>query len=164
VMKKLEGVVLAAPELKQSTLYALLKALSAHNETYKMAGAVHGCAICRGAEILSFVEDVGRHNAVDTLAGELWMRGESGHDKIFYTTGRLTSEMVIKVAQMGIPVLLSRSGVTQMGLDLARQLGITMIARAKGRHFEVFSGHDQLVLDEKPPVLAPGSAGRGMRD
>ena len=132
VMKKLEGVVLAAPELKQSTLYALLKALSAHNETYKMAGAVHGCAICRGAEILSFVEDVGRHNAVDTLAGELWMRGEAGHDKIFYTTGRLTSEMVIKVAQMGIPVLLSRSGVTQMGLDLARQLGITMIARAKG--------------------------------
>ena len=164
VMKKLEGVVLAAPELKQSTLYALLKALSAHNETYKMAGAVHGCAICRGSEILSFVEDVGRHNAVDTLAGELWMRGEAGHDKIFYTTGRLTSEMVIKVAQMGIPVLLSRSGVTQMGLDLARQLGITMIARAKGRHFEVFSGHDHMVLDEKPPMLAPGSAGRGMRD
>ena len=92
------------------------------------------------------------------------MRGEAGHDKIFYTTGRLTSEMVIKVAQMGIPVLLSRSGVTQMGLDLARQLGITMIARAKGRHFEVFSGHDHLVLDEKPPVLAPSSAGRGMRD
>jgi FdhD protein len=159
VMKKLEGVVLAAPELKQSTLYALLKALSAHNETYKMAGAVHGCAICRGSEILSFVEDVGRHNAVDTLAGELWMSGEAGHDKIFYTTGRLTSEMVIKVAQMGIPVLLSRSGVTQMGLDLARQLGITMIARAKGRHFEVFSGHDHIVLDEKPPVLAAASAG-----
>ncbi len=164
VMKKLEGVVLPAPELKQSTLYALLKALSAHNETYKMAGAVHGCALCRGAEILSFVEDVGRHNAVDTLAGELWMAGDTGADKIFYTTGRLTSEMVIKVAQMGIPVLLSRSGVTQMGLDLARQLGITMIARAKGRHFQVFTGQQHLVLDDKPPVLPQGPSGRGQRD
>ncbi|MFM5462923.1 formate dehydrogenase accessory sulfurtransferase FdhD [Aeromonas simiae] len=153
VMKQLEGVRLVQGQVRQSTLYALLKALSAYNDTYKQAGAVHGCALCRGAQILSFVEDVGRHNAVDTLAGELWLSGDSGSDKIFYTTGRLTSEMVIKVAQMGIPVLLSRSGVTQMGLDLARQLGITMIARAKGRHFQVFSGHDNLLLDEKPPVL-----------
>lgn len=155
VMKKLEGVRLPAPRLKQSTVYALLKALSAHNETYKLAGAVHGCAIARGSEILSFVEDVGRHNAVDTLAGELWLTGENGADKIFYTTGRLTSEMVIKVAQMGIPVLVSRSGVTQMGLDLANRLGITMIARARGRHFQVFSGQQYLELDEKPPLLAP---------
>lgn len=162
VMKKLEGVRLPAPRLKQSTVYALLKALSAHNETYKLAGAVHGCAIARGSEILSFVEDVGRHNAVDTLAGELWLTGESGADKIFYTTGRLTSEMVIKVAQMGIPVLVSRSGVTQMGLDLANRLGITMIARARGRHFQVFTGQQHLELDEKPPLLAP--SGRDKRD
>ncbi|WP_368165922.1 formate dehydrogenase accessory sulfurtransferase FdhD [Aeromonas sp. R9-1] len=153
VMKQLEGVVLAQPRVRQSTLYGLLKSLSAHNDTYKMAGAVHGCALCRGTEIVSFVEDVGRHNAVDTLAGELWLSGASGEDLIFYTTGRLTSEMVIKVAQMGIPVLLSRSGVTQMGLDLARRLGITMIARAKGRHFQVFTGQDNLELDDKPPVL-----------
>ncbi|SUP52011.1 formate dehydrogenase, subunit fdhD [Vibrio metschnikovii] len=97
----------------------------------------------------SFVEDVGRHNAVDTLAGELWLQGDSGHDKLFYTTGRLTSEMVIKVAQMGIPVLLSRSGVTQMGLDLANQFGITTIARAKGLRFEIYSGAEKIDFDVK---------------
>ncbi len=99
--------------------------------------------------MLSFVEDVGRHNAVDTLAGEMWLKEETGEDKIFYTTGRLTSEMVIKVAQMGIPVLLSRSGVTQMGLDLAKQFGITTIARAKGLRFQVFTGADKVEFDVK---------------
>lgn len=155
-MQGLDEIVLPRPSLKQSTLYALLKNISAYNETYKNAGAVHGCGLCEGEAIHSFVEDVGRHNAVDTLAGEMWLNKEIGHDKIFYTTGRLTSEMVIKVAKMGIPVLLSRSGVTQMGLELAQKLGITIIARAKGRHFLVYHGVENLKFDAQPkpkPVL-----------
>jgi len=151
VMKKLEGITLPQPTLRQSKLYGLLEALTHHNATYKAAGAVHGCAVCRDTEILSFVEDVGRHNAVDTLAGEMWLKGQTGEDKIFYTTGRLTSEMVIKVAQMGIPVLLSRSGATQMGYDLATKLGITMVARAKGNRFQVYNGMANLILDVKGP-------------
>ncbi|EJN6960937.1 formate dehydrogenase accessory sulfurtransferase FdhD [Photobacterium damselae] len=154
VMKKLEGVTLPQPQISQAKLYQLLEALTHHNETYKAAGAVHGCAVCKDTEILSFVEDVGRHNAVDTLAGEMWLKGETGSDKIFYTTGRLTSEMVIKVAQMGIPVLLSRSGATQMGYELAQKLGITMIARAKGHRFQVYSGMDNLILDVKGNAMS----------
>lgn len=151
-MQGLDDIKLAAPSLKQSTLYALLKNISAYNETYKNAGAVHGCGLCEQEQILSFVEDVGRHNAVDTLAGEMWLDQDSGHNKIFYTTGRLTSEMVIKVAKMGIPVLLSRSGVTQMGLELAQKLGITIIARAKGRHFLVYHGAENLDFDVPSPT------------
>ncbi|HIF9540083.1 TPA: formate dehydrogenase accessory sulfurtransferase FdhD [Photobacterium damselae] len=154
VMKKLEGVTLPQPQISQAKLYQLLEALTHHNETYKAAGAVHGCAVCKDTKILSFVEDVGRHNAVDTLAGEMWLKGETGNDKIFYTTGRLTSEMVIKVAQMGIPVLLSRSGATQMGYELAQKLGITMIARAKGHRFQVYSGMDNLILDVKGNAMS----------
>ncbi|MGR5092578.1 formate dehydrogenase accessory sulfurtransferase FdhD [Vibrio maritimus] len=149
VMKQLEGYQVPQTPLKQSQIYATLEALTHYNDTYKKAGAVHGCAICKGDEVLSFVEDVGRHNAVDTLAGEMWINEETGDDKIFYTTGRLTSEMVIKVAQMGIPVLLSRSGVTQMGLDLAKQFGITTIARAKGLRFQVFTGGEKVDFDVK---------------
>ncbi|GLT13998.1 formate dehydrogenase accessory sulfurtransferase FdhD [Vibrio algivorus] len=149
VMAQLENYQVPQVALKQSDIYDTLEALTHFNETYKKAGAVHGCAVCRGSEILSFVEDVGRHNAVDTLAGEMWLKQESGDDKIFYTTGRLTSEMVIKVAQMGIPTLLSRSGVTQMGLDLAKQFGITTIARAKGLRFQVFSGAEKIEFDVK---------------
>ncbi|QOQ69865.1 formate dehydrogenase accessory sulfurtransferase FdhD [Photobacterium damselae] len=154
VMKKLDGVTLPQPQISQAKLYQLLEALTHHNETYKAAGAVHGCAVCKDTEILSFVEDVGRHNAVDTLAGEMWLKGETGNDKIFYTTGRLTSEMVIKVAQMGIPVLLSRSGATQMGYELAQKLGITMIARAKGHRFQVYCGMDNLILDVKGNAMS----------
>ncbi|MCL1039514.1 formate dehydrogenase accessory sulfurtransferase FdhD [Shewanella corallii] len=146
-MQGLEDIQLPTPTLKQSTLYALLKNISEYNETYKNAGAVHGCGLCQNEKIMAFVEDVGRHNAVDTLAGDMWLASESGHDKIFYTTGRLTSEMVIKVAKMGIPLLLSRSGVTQMGLELAQKLGITIIARAKGRHFLVYHGAENLEFD-----------------
>jgi len=151
LMDKLEEVSLPEAEVKQSTVYGLLHNLNLHNETYKNAGGVHGCAICEDDQVIAFVEDVGRHNAVDTLAGRMWLDGISEANKTFYTTGRLTSEMVIKVAQMGIPVLLSRSGVTQMGLGLARELGITMLARAKGKHFLVFSGEDTLELDAIPP-------------
>ncbi|MDN3696866.1 formate dehydrogenase accessory sulfurtransferase FdhD [Vibrio cortegadensis] len=149
VMKQLDNYQVPQTKIKQSQIYTALEALTHYNDTYKKAGAVHGCAVCKDDQVLSFVEDVGRHNAVDTLAGEMWLNKESGEDKIFYTTGRLTSEMVIKVAQMGIPVLLSRSGVTQMGLDLAQKFGITTIARAKGLRFQVFTGADKIEFDVK---------------
>lgn len=146
-MAGLDEINLPTPQIKQSMIYSLLKNISAYNETYKNAGAVHGCGLCQGDQIKGFVEDVGRHNAVDTLAGEMWLNQDFGHNKLFYTTGRLTSEMVIKVAKMGIPVLLSRSGATQMGLELAQKLGITMIARAKGRHFLVYNGAENIEFD-----------------
>lgn len=150
-MDGLDDIVLPKPQLKQSMIYSLLNNISAYNETYKNAGAVHGCGLCEGDQIKGFVEDVGRHNAVDTLAGEMWLKQEMGGNKLFYTTGRLTSEMVIKVAKMGIPVLLSRSGATQMGLELAQKLGITMIARAKGRHFLIYNGAENVEFDATPP-------------
>jgi len=156
VMKQLENYQVPQTKIKQSEIYTALEALTHYNDTYKKAGAVHGCAVCKDDQVLSFVEDVGRHNAVDTLAGEMWLNKESGEDKIFYTTGRLTSEMVIKVAQMGIPVLLSRSGVTQMGLDLAQKFGITTIARAKGLRFQVFTGADKIDFDVKGEQSAAG--------
>jgi FdhD protein len=125
----------------------LLDSLRQHNEVYKKAGAVHGCALCSGGNIDFFVEDVGRHNAVDAIAGYMWLNDISGVDKIFYTTGRLTSEMVIKITQMGIPVLLSRSGATQMGLDVAQQAGVTLVSRAKGKHFLVLNGAENIEFD-----------------
>jgi FdhD protein len=133
----------------------LLNEITTHNEVYKKAGAVHGCALCYDTNILKFVEDVGRHNAADAISGWMWLEHQQGGDKIFYTTGRLTSEMVMKSANMGIPVLLSRSGVTNMGLELARDLGIVMIARAKGKAFLVYNGEDQIEFDappKKPPT------------
>ena len=150
-MDGLDEINLPTPQLKQSMIYSLLNNISEYNETYKNAGAVHGCGLCYGDKIVDFVEDVGRHNAVDTLAGEMWLNETQGEDKLFYTTGRLTSEMVIKVAKMGIPVLLSRSGATQMGLELAQQMGITMIARAKGKHFLIYNGADNIEFDAIPP-------------
>jgi FdhD protein len=138
-------------QLRQSTLYALLANITSQNEIYKRAGAVHGCALCDGTKILTFVEDVGRHNAADAISGTMWLDGIDGGDKIFYTTGRLTSEIVMKAALMGIPALLSRSGVTHMGLELAQDLGLVMIARAKGRHFLVFNGAGQIEFDQPPP-------------
>ena len=119
------------------------------------SGAVHGCALCgfaaQGAvEVDLFVEDVGRHNAADAIAGFMWLNAVKGEHKWFYTTGRLTSEMVIKVAQMGIPTLISRSGVTQKGLELAQQVGVVLIARAKGTHFLVYNGVERVVFDAMP--------------
>ncbi len=151
IMEQLYDIEIQPVTLKQSTVYGLLKNLNEYNEVYRSAGAVHGCALCRDTEILSFVEDVGRHNAVDAIAGRMWIEGIDGHDKIFYTTGRLTSEMVIKVGQMGIPVLLSRSGVTAMGLKLAQDLGVTMLSRAKGKHFLVYNGREHVELDAELP-------------
>jgi FdhD protein len=127
------------------TLFGLLNAVRVHESIYKQAGAVHGCALAQGAEILTFVEDVGRHNAVDAIAGWMWLEGIDGRDKIFYTTGRLTSEMVIKAAQMQIPVLVSRSGLTKMGHEVASQVGITMIGRAVNKHYLLFTGAHRLV-------------------
>lgn len=150
LMDDLEKIKLPEVQLRQSLIYGLLKSLDQHNQIYRQAGAVHGCALCEGTEILYFVEEVGRHNAVDTIAGHMWMNHTTGADKIFYTTGRLTSEMVIKVAQMGIPILLSRSGVTQMGLDLAQKLGVTLVARAKGEHFLLYHGTERFLFDQPP--------------
>lgn len=151
IMDQLEQVHLPRRIFHQSLIYDLLRHISAHNEVYKQAGAVHGCALCQGTEILYFVEEVGRHNAVDAIAGQMWLDGLEGQDKIFYTTGRLTSEMVIKVAQMGIPLLLSRSGITQMGLEIGKRVGVTLIGRAKGRHFLVYHGVESIELDAMPP-------------
>lgn len=144
LMAEIDDIRLApGATLSEATLYGLLDAVRHHESIYKQAGAVHGCALARGPEILMFVEDVGRHNAVDAIAGQMWLDGLDGGDKIFYTTGRLTSEMVIKTAQMGIPFLVSRSGLTQMGWEIARRLGMTMIGRAQGKHYLLFTGGER---------------------
>ena len=159
-LDKLYDAKLPSVTIKQSKIYALLTEITRFNEIYKRAGAVHGCALCYNTKILKFVEDVGRHNAADAISGWMWLEHTTGNDKIFYTTGRLTSEMVMKSAHMGIPVLLSRSGVTHMGLELARDLGIIMIARAKGRAFLVYNGAEQIEFDAPPkrPPLATDSS------
>lgn len=141
LMEEIDSIDLPADvALDESTLYGLLDVVRKHETIYKAAGAVHGCALFRGTELLYFVEDVGRHNAVDAIAGMMWLDAVDGADKIFYTTGRLTSEMVIKAAQMGIPFLVSRSGLTQMGYDIAKRVGITMIGRSQGKHYLLFTG------------------------
>lgn len=151
IMQNLDDLEIKPYKLKQSTLYELLTNLNIHNDVYKNAGAVHGCSLCQNTESIIFIEDVGRHNAVDAIAGKMWLKNISGHDKIFYTTGRLTSEMVIKVAQMNIPVLLSRSGITQMGLNLARDLNITLLSRAKSKHFLCYNGNENIMFDVELP-------------
>jgi len=151
LMEELDQIRLPlGPRLTEETLYTVMDRVRRHESIYKVAGAVHGCALCSNAgddrgEILRFVEDVGRHNAVDAIAGWMWLENVSGADKIFYTTGRLTSEMVIKCAQMGIPFLLSRSGLTHMGWDIARRIGITMIGRCQGRHYLLFTGRERFL-------------------
>jgi FdhD protein len=151
MMDQLESIEITPHKIKQSDIYATLKNLNAYNDVYKNAGAVHGCALCHNTEIISFKEDVGRHNAVDAIAGEMWLNDIDGEGKLFYTTGRLTSEMVIKVAQMGVPTLLSRSGITHMGLQIAREMGVTLFSRAKGKHFLVYNGSDNIEFDVELP-------------
>jgi FdhD protein len=139
--------------LSDSDLFVLIEKVRRHETIYKQAGAVHGCALATTAgEILMFVEDVGRHNAVDAIAGLMWLDAIDGADKVFYTTGRLTSEMVIKCAQMRIPFLVSRSGLTQMGHSIAKKVGITMLGRASGRHYLVFSGKERLLKTSAQPT------------
>ena len=136
--------------LRQSELYQVVKAIREQESVYKTSGSVHGCALFRGAEMLLFVEDVGRHNAVDTIAGWMWLQDPAamdGADKVFYTTGRLTSEMVIKAAQMGVPVVVSRSGTTQMGLEVAERVGLCTIGRATNQRFLCFTHPQRLVHD-----------------
>jgi len=134
-------------EIRTSQLYPLIKAINMAPSLYLKAGAIHGCVLCEHDRPLVYMEDVGRHNAVDKIAGWMFMQGVSGGDKIFYTTGRLTSEMVIKTVQMGIPALVSRSGFTAWGVDLARKAGVILIGRARGQRFVALSGEDRIVFD-----------------
>jgi FdhD protein len=142
--------------LSDEKLFVLLEKVRRHETIYKQAGAVHGCALATlEGEILMFVEDVGRHNAVDAIAGFMWLDGIDGSDKVFYTTGRLTSEMVIKCAQMRIPILVSRSGLTEMGYAIAKRVNLTMLGRASGRHYLAFTGRERLVRSlPQPTALA----------
>ena len=161
LMDEVDSIVLPAAQLGQEALYAVVNAIRLQESTYKSAGSVHGCALFRGAEMLIFVEDVGRHNAIDTIAGWMWMHGITqaaplpGADRsradaqppfVFYTTGRLTSEMVIKSAQMGVAIVVSRSGITQMGLEVARRVGLCTVGRAINKHFLCYSGAQRLLL------------------
>lgn len=150
-MDELYELKLPAIKIRQSTIYALLNQLKKYNSIYRQAGSVHGCGLCDDTSVLFFYEDVGRHNAADTIAGRMWMDGVIGSDKVLYTTGRLTSEIVIKTAMMGIPALLSRSGVTKMGLELAQDLGLTLIARAKAKKFYIYNAAENVIFDATRP-------------
>ncbi len=136
--------------LRTSWIYALSKAINLTPSLYLEAGAIHGCVLCQEDRPLVYMEDVGRHNAVDKVAGWMHLNQVSAADKIFYTTGRLTSEMVIKTVQMGIPILISRSGFTAWGVQLARQANVTLVGRAKGRRFLALAGTDRLIFDADP--------------
>ena len=140
--------------LRTSWLYALTRKINTAPSLYLAAGAIHGCVLCEADRPLLYMEDVGRHNAVDKIAGYMHINGISPAGKIFYTTGRLTSEMVIKTVQMGIPILISRSGFTAWGVELARQAGLTLIGRAKGRRFVALSGAERIVFDGDPRSIA----------
>ena len=153
LMADVEAVQLPGAQsarLGQAALYEMLDQMRRQDSVYKKAGSVHGCALFRGAELLVHREDVGRHNAIDNIAGWMWMNGVTGGDKCFYTTGRLTSEMVMKSAQMGVPIIVSRNGITQMGHALASQLGLTLIGRAKNRHFICYSGFERFDSQPEP--------------
>ena len=154
LMDEIDSVKLPDTRINQADLYAMTNAIRVQETTYKSAGSVHGCALFAGTEMLMFVEDVGRHNAIDTIAGWLWMQSadvQQRTDKVFYTTGRLTSEMVIKAAQMGIAIVISRSGITQMGHEVAERVGLCTIGRAMNKRFLCYSAPQRLQLD---PALA----------
>jgi len=156
LMDEVDQIRLPAATLTQAQLYGIVNAIRLQESTYKSAGSVHGCALFRGEEMLFFVEDVGRHNAVDTIAGWMWLQDPAamdGADKVFYTTGRLTSEMVIKSAQMGVPIVVSRSGITQMGHMVAERVGLCAIGRATGKHFLCYTAPDRLRL--QPELAGP---------
>ncbi len=150
LMDEIDSITLPTDaRLMQSTLYKIIETIRVHRSVYKQAGSVHSCALfSANGELIHFVEDVGRHNAVDAIAGKMWFDDVSGADKIFYTTGRLTSEMVMKGAQMGIPFLLSRSGATQMGHMVAERLNMSLLARCSGKHFLLLSGADRIIFDD----------------
>ncbi len=148
LMESLEGVELAPDaELRTSWLYELTRAINTTPSLYLAAGAIHGCVLCERDRPLIYMEDVGRHNAVDKIAGYMRLNGVAADDKIFYTTGRLTSEMVIKTVQMGIPILISRSGFTAWGVELAREANLTLIGRARGKRFMALAGEGRITFD-----------------
>ena len=148
VMESFEDIILRKDvAIKTSWLYSLVKAINSMPSLYLEAGAIHGCVLCQEDNVLLYMEDVGRHNAVDKIAGYMYLNGISGEDKIFYTTGRLTSEMVIKTVQMGIPILVSRSGFTAWGVDLARQVNLTLIGRSRGKRFIALAGEERIIYD-----------------
>ncbi|MDD9720138.1 formate dehydrogenase accessory sulfurtransferase FdhD [Sulfitobacter sp. PR48] len=162
MMEGLDQVHLPQTPVTTSALYALSARINRTPSLYLTAGAIHGTVLCQGQRALVYMEDVGRHNAVDKIAGWMLSEGVDGADKILYTTGRLTSEMVIKTAMMGIPVLVSRSGFTAWGVEIARQVGLTLIGRLKGRRFICLSGAERLVRDVDPETVAdePKRSGR----
>lgn len=160
LMDEVASLRLPPAVLEQEALYGILEAIRHQESTYKSAGSVHGCALFRGSQMLLFVEDVGRHNAIDTIAGWMWLQGLSALDApqddplVFYTTGRLTSEMVIKSAQMGVAIVVSRSGMTQMGHQVAQQLGLCTVGRALNRRFLCYTGADRLLMRPSAPAAA----------
>ncbi|WP_085901439.1 formate dehydrogenase accessory sulfurtransferase FdhD [Kiloniella majae] len=150
LMEKFEDIKLPADaRIHTSWIYALSRKINMAPSLYLEAGAIHGCVLCQGDQPLIYIEDVGRHNAVDKIAGYMFLNNIRASDKIFYTTGRLTSEMVIKTVQMGIPVLVSRSGFTAWGVDLAKEAGLTLVGRAKGKRFTALAGQDRIVFDHQ---------------
>jgi FdhD protein len=158
LMEALADVELPKAPLRTSWLYRLTSQINTMPSLYLTAGAIHGCVLCREDQPLVYMEDVGRHNAVDKIAGWMYRHGESGADKLFYTTGRLTSEMVIKTVRMGIPILVSRSGFTAWGVQLARQCGLTLIGRARGKRFVALSGAERIVFDQDLSYVEDESA------
>ncbi|MDX2482729.1 MAG: formate dehydrogenase accessory sulfurtransferase FdhD [Pseudodonghicola sp.] len=162
MMEGLEGLTLPQAEVRTSWLYALAKQINTTPSLYLEAGAIHGTVLCQRDTPLVYMEDVGRHNAVDKIAGFMFRHGVRADDKILYTTGRLTSEMVIKCALMGIPVLASRSGFTAWGVEIARQVGLTLIGRMRGQRFVCLSGEDRLLRDVDPGEV-PEEAGKHRR-
>jgi FdhD protein len=159
LMGEIDAIKLPQARISQARLYGVLNAIRLQESTYKSAGSVHGCALFNGEQMQIFVEDVGRHNAIDTIAGWMWMQGvRADADAIFYTTGRLTSEMVMKSAQMGVAVVVSRSGITQMGYDLATRLQLCAIGRAMNKHFLCYTAQARLQRD---PSLAVGGVHKG---
>ena len=163
-MDEVDSIILSPDgQLKQSVLYKIVDLIRTQDSIYKQAGSVHGCALFSATgDLIYFIEDVGRHNAVDAIAGKMWLDDIRGDDKVFYSTGRLTSEMVIKGAQMDIPFLLSRSGTTQMGHMVATKLGMSLLARCTGKHFLLLTGKERLLFDlHLLPEFLPGTHTHG---
>ncbi len=158
LLDAVENVTLPKSVLRTSWLYQMTRTINTMPSLYLEAGAIHGCVLCKEGTPLCYTEDVGRHNAVDKIAGWIYRHGVETGDKILYTTGRLTSEMVIKTVRMGIPILVSRSGFTAWGVDLARQVGLTLVGRARGKRFIALSGQDRIVYDQNLAFVEEESA------
>lgn len=164
LLETMNGVRLPAAELRTSWLYTLTQAIKVSPSIYRTAGSIHGCILCEGDRPICYMEDVGRHNAVDKISGWMFRNGVDPADKLMYTTGRLTSEMVIKTVRMGIPILVSRSGFTAWGVDLAQKAGLTLIGRARGKRFVAVSGAERIVFDVDPATIPDDESRKGMRE